>query len=91
MAPWLPWACCLRPKVAEHDLSGPEIQITPNPEQDDAREKCIEDSANAHGFAKLRVTTLPATTPEEVEEFASPASSYATCFSEADPVDLASR
>ena len=92
MAPRRGWACCLRPKVAEHDQGSDVVNISPRKEVDGKQNKIIEDSANADGFAKLRCSTAPTVAPvddtaDAEEDFASPASSYVTCFSEEDPVD----
>ena len=92
MAPFGPWSCCFRPKVAEHDLGTDAIRVTPR-EDVDTKAKCIEDSANANGFGKLHSATVRAPEPvvEDAEEFGSPTSSYATCFSEEDPGELSAR
>ena len=92
MAPRRGWACCLRPQVAEHDQGSDAVNISPRKEVTGQQNKAIEDSANADGFAKLRCSTVPAVAPvddtaDAEEDFASPASSYVTCFSEEDPAE----
>ena len=59
--------------------------------RDVEKDKCTEDSANADLFARLQcrpIRTDGDGMEDADEEFASPASSYQTCFSEQDPVDL---
>ena len=84
MAPQASWVCCFRPKVTENAGEPPKI-VKPS--------KCTEDSANADVFARLHcrpIRTDGDTMEDADEDFASPASSYQTCFSfsEQDPLDL---
>ncbi|CAL8466530.1 g6066 [Coccomyxa elongata] len=93
MAPHASWRCCFRPQVAEGDAVVKRI-TTPRKGgevRDVEKDKCTEDSANADLFSRLKcrpVRTDADGMDDADEEFASPASSYQTCFSEQDPMDL---
>ena len=93
MAPHASWRCCFRPQVAEGDAVVKRI-TTPRKGAEVRgveKDKCTEDSANADLFSRLQcrpVLTHADSMDDADEDFASPASSYQTCFSEQDPMDL---
>lgn len=93
MTPRASWRCCFRPQVSESESPRDEI-IPPSKSgelRDVEKDKCTEDSANADLFARLQcrpIRTDGDGMEDADEDFASPASSYQTCFSEQDPLDL---
>jgi hypothetical protein len=92
MAPTVSWRCCFRPQVAEGNRADEQIVKQAGKGAGDVeQDKCTEDSANAELFSRLQcrpVRTHDDNDVESCEEYASPASSYQTCFSEQDPLDL---
>lgn len=90
MAPGASWRCCFRPQVAEGSQGGEQIAVAGKGGQKLQQDKCTEDSANAEIFSRLHCRPIQTSHEivEDAEEFASPASSYQTCFSEQDPTDF---
>jgi len=74
---------CFSPRVAETNHE----ETVKKPAPASIQEK--EDSANGDGPARLTVGVPQRTQSDELEDFDSPTSSYATAFSEQDPHDIA--
>jgi hypothetical protein len=84
--------CCFRPKVAEHDQDSETITATP---RHFAGQKVngLDDSASNGTLDTLKCPVVRVPEPEaeeDAEEFASPTSSYATCFSEEETAEASS-